>query len=314
MHSDEVNQVQVVVAVKQEPDTASQASSDDNFGRINSPEPTQLRLSDIPLWNTSPISGLSRPQPILPDTQEDQVFSIDKGTVANLWSFQRQVEDGRSPTTGDVNLSPSSPPTLYNEERRNTWAPSHFTTSPTLDSTCSPSPSACQNENFPRRRSAPTVTYRSRYSQRLAQNPERGAHIVAPRRLRKPDHPARLPHGLDIWWPMRSDGQVLVQVTIESGTGAVEKLTRCFLPEQLPMVFPQTQPRTPGTPALGAPIPFPAPGTVLPVPGTRPVSTLPDLASRGHPSAVRERCDGLPPSDYTICEFPLVLCHDSSIC
>ena len=252
-----------------------------------SPVERQLSLSDLPLWTSSSLSALGRPEPVLPRTEEERASYIDHHALASLEPFKHHQKNrqqaGIPPDTPhddvfqprEAILPPLWPPIIVGPEgRRHTWTSLDPTTSPFLNNTSAGylEPSSVCLDDFQRRSSVPSARLPSINVPVPARLTESRTYAIVPRQLGRPAHPARLSQGDELWWPVQENGLVQIQVGIESRLGVLEKLSRCFSPRQLHMVISKLPSRL-GTPDHEATVPLPEPGSILPVPGTRPLTS-----------------------------------------
>lgn len=238
------------------------------------------------LWSVCPMSSRGPPRPVLPTTDEERVSEIDHQALANLRSFDGQPVaypsstlpgiSVRSPDRVVSSLSSLQPHGAYFEGRRHSVAsPSSPTAlhpgfnSPVLPLTAGPAR---------RRRSAPSVGAALRYAHFRRGSQEPGTHCVVPKQLDRPLTPVKLPCGMEIWWPIQPNGDVKVHVAVISRSGVAEKLTKCFDSVQL-QTSAHLHASSNQTPAADGTISYPAPGSVLPVPGSLPQTPSSSVSS-----------------------------------
>lgn len=243
------------------------------------------RSDSLPVRPVCPVSACGRPRPVLPSTDEERVSEIDHQALADLKPFDSQpspcsvhMSFGSSTRPLDASFSSPSlqPLNTFNEGRRHTVASPTSATGPWAAFDTPVSPAAARLAG--RRRSAPSTGVWLRHAQPRRGSHESGTHRVVPKQLDRPPTPLILPCGVELWWPVQPNGDIKVHVAVTSRSGVAEKLTKCFHPAEL---HASALPPTPaaGTLSSDGPGPFPAPGTVLPVPGsspqTSPLAALP---------------------------------------
>lgn len=248
------------------------------------PIPLETRLRSM-----CPMSAQGPPRPVLPATDEERVSEIDHQALANLRSFESQPL-AHSPngisgvpvrpldTTLPI-LSLVQSPSTSLEGRRHTVISlsSPIGLHPGFNSPASPNVAGPAR----RRRSAPSIGAALRYARSRRGSLEPGTHCVVPKQLDRPPTPVKLPCGTEIWWPAQPNGEVKVHVAVISRSGVAEKLTKCFDPVQLQTSLllhgSSTQ-----TLASDQTTSYPAPGAVLPVPGSLPRTPSPVVSPGRH--------------------------------
>lgn len=205
---------------------------------------------DTTAWSAAPPSGFPQPQPMLPNsTDEERVSEIDQEALRNLQSFNSQPSSYSA--SGGFDFTPAS--STFSDiclERRHTLASPLAPFHPGFNSPATPNARACA-----RRQSAP---FASRHSV-----PESDLVIVVPQQLTRPESPFVIANN-EIWWPVQDNGEIKIHVGIMNRRGQAEKLTRCFPPNRLSSHGHSLSPPLPQTP-FGS-----WPGSVLPMPGESP--------------------------------------------
>lgn len=243
-------------------------------------------VTNTPVWSACPMSAVSRPMPILPNSNDERMLDVDDQALATLNSFnsnsrlspvpqQEQpiqtwsLGHGASPTLNQPTLL--SPFSATSEGRRHTLASPSQVGRLHSDLLSPVSPYAADFGG--RRRSAPSNVAVFKHAHTRRPSPEPGTHQIVPKQLNRPSSPVELTCGSELWWPVQPNGEVKVHVGITSRAGMAEKLTRCFDPKQLRKATSHSSADV-QMPKPESSRSCPAPGTVLPVPGSTPQTPL----------------------------------------